>query len=176
MGFFASKRQYFTYAVQVAGDYWMEVVFIPADTNAFEGDTCTVYVHIGMATQEIVWDFKTSIISVGDTLRLEATATSGYAVTYDLNPTDIAMLDGNTLTAVAAGTLTITAQQDGVDEEGNQNYYAAAPVSYTITIAESSTGNGLVITEVRARKVVRNGEVVIIRGEAVYNLRGQRVE
>lgn len=163
-------------AVQIAGDYWMEVAFIPEDTVAFEGDTCTVYVHIGMATQEIVWDFKTSIISVGDTLRLEATATSGYAVTYDLDPTDIAMLDGNTLTAVAAGTLTITAQQDGVDEEGNQNYYAAAPVSYTITIAESSTGNGLVITEVRAKKVVRNGEVVIIRGEEVYNLRGQRVE
>ena len=162
--------------VQVAGDYWMQVVFIPEDTEAFEGDTCTVYVHIDMATQEIVWDFKTSIISVGDTLRLEATATSGYAVTYDLDPTDIAMLDGNTLTAVAAGTLTITAQQDGVDEEGNQNYYAAAPVSYKITIAESSTGNGLVINEVRARKVVRNGEVVIIRGEDVYNLRGQRVE
>ncbi len=162
--------------VQVAGDYWMEVAFIPEDTVAFEGDTCTVYVHIGMATQEIVWDFKTSIISVGDTLRLEATATSGYAVTYDLDPTDVATLDGNTLTAVAAGTLTITAQQDGMDEDGNQNYYAAAPVSYTITIAESSTGNGLVITEVRARKVVRNGEVVIIRGEDVYNLRGQRVE
>ena len=162
--------------VQVAGDYWMEVAFIPEDTVAFEGDTCTVYVHIGMATQEIVWDFKTSIISVGDTLRLEATATSGYAVTYDLDPTDIAMLDGNTLTAVAAGTLTITAQQDGVDEEGNQNYYAAAPVSYKITIAESSTGNGLVITELRARKVVRNGEMLIIRGAEVYNMRGQRVE
>lgn len=162
--------------VQAAGDYWMEVAFIPEDTVAFEGDTCTVYVHIGMASQEIVWDFKTSIISVGDTLRLEATATSGYAVTYDLDPTDVATLDGNTLTAVAAGTLTITAQQDGMDEDGNQNYYAAAPVSYTITIAESSTGNGLVITEVRARKVVRNGEVLIIRGAEVYNMRGQRVE
>lgn len=162
--------------VQIAGDYQMEVAFIPEDTTAFEGATCTVYVHIGMATQEIVWDFKTSIISVGDTLRLEATATSGYAVTYDLDPTDIAMLDGNTLTAVAAGTLTITAQQGGVDEEGNQNYYAAAPVSYKITIAESSTSNELVITEVRARKVVRNGEVLIIRGAEVYNMRGQRVE
>ena len=162
--------------VQIAGDYQMEVAFIPEDTVAFEGATCTVYVHICMATQEIVWDFKTSIISVGDTLRLEATATSGYAVTYDLDPTDIASLEGNTLTAVAAGTLTITAQQDGVDEDGNPNYYAAAPVSYKITIAESSTGNGLVITEVRARKVVRNGEVVIIRGAEVYNMRGQRVE
>lgn len=162
--------------VQIAGDYQMEVAFIPEDTNAFEGDTCTVYVHIGKAEQEIIWNFTTTIISVGDTLILDATATSGYTVTYDLEPTDIASLEGNTLTAVAAGTLTITAQQDGVDEDGNPNYYAAAPVSFTITISESSTGNGLVITEVRASKVVRNGEVVIIRGEEVYNMRGQRIE
>ena len=162
--------------VQIAGDYQMEVAFIPEDTTAFEGDTCTVYVHIGMAKQEIVWNFTTTIISVGDTLILDATATSGYTVTYDLEPTNIASLEGNTLTAVAAGTLTITAQQDGVDEDGKQNYYAAEPVSFTITISESSTGNGLVITEVRAKKVVRNGEVVIIRGEEVYNMRGQRIE
>ena len=162
--------------VQVAGDYRMEVAFIPEDTNAFEGDTCKVYVHIGMAEQEIVWDFKTTIISVGDTLHLEATATSGYAVTYDLDPTDVATLDGNTLTAVAAGTLTITAQQDGMDEDGNQNYYAAEPVQFTIVISAASTDNSMVIKEVRARKVVRNGEVVIIRGEEIYNLRGQRVE
>ena len=86
------------------------------------------------------------------------------------------MLDGNKLTAVAAGTVVMTAQQDGIDEDGNENYLAAEPVSFTITIANSSTDNGLVITEMRARKVLRNGEVVIIRGEAVYNLRGQRVE
>ena len=93
-----------------------------------------------------------------------------------MEPTGYAMLDGNTLIAVAAGTVVITAQQDGIDEDGSQNYHAAEPVSFTITIANSSTDNGLVITEVRARKVVRNGEVLIIRGEEVYNLRGQRIE
>ena len=162
--------------VQVVGGYWMQVVFIPEDTNAFEGDTCKVYVYIGKAEQEIVWNFTQNFISVGDTLVFDATATSGYAVTYEMEPTGYAMLDGNTLIAVAAGTLTITAQQDGVDEDGNQNYHAAESVSFTITIANSSTDNGLVITEVRARKVVRNGEVLIIRGEEVYNLRGQRIE
>ncbi|MGN0235260.1 MAG: hypothetical protein ACI4BD_02950 [Paludibacteraceae bacterium] len=162
--------------VQIAGDYWMKAVFIPEDADAFEGDTCDVYIHIGIAEQEIIWDFQTSIISVGDQLVLDATATSGYAVIYELDPTDIATLEGNTLTAIATGTLIITAQQDGVDEDGNQNYYAAAPVSFTITIAKSSTDNGLIITEVRARKAVRNGEVVIIRGEEIYNMRGQRVE
>ena len=154
----------------------MRVVFIPADTNAFEGDTCKVYVHIGMAKQEIVWNFTQNFISVGDTLVFDATATSGYAVTYKMEPTGYAMLDGNKLTAVAAGTVVITAQQDGVDEDGNENYLAAEPVSFTITIANSSTDNGLVITEVRARKVVRNGEVLVIRGDEVYNMRGQRIE
>ena len=162
--------------VQAAGEYWMQVVFIPADTNAFEGDTCKVYVYIGKAEQEIVWNFTQNFISVGDTLVFDATATSGYAVTYEMEPTGYAMLDGNTLIAVAAGTLTITAQQDGIDKDGNQNYHAAESVSFTITIANSSTDNGLVITEVRTRKVVRNGEVLIIRGEEVYNLRGQRIE
>ena len=162
--------------VQAAGEYWMQVVFIPEDTNAFEGDTCKVYVYIGKAEQEIVWNFTQNFISVGDTLVFDATATSGYAVTYEMEPTGYAMLDGNTLIAVAAGTLTITAQQDGIDKDGNQNYHAAESVSFTITIANSSTDNGLVITEVRTRKVVRNGEVLIIRGEEVYNLRGQRIE
>ncbi len=162
--------------VQAAGDYWMEVAFIPEDTVAFEGDTCKVYVHIDQAAQEIVWNFTQNFISVGDILEFDATATSGYAVIYEMEPTGYAMLDGNKLTAVAAGTVVITAQQDGIDEDGNQNYYAAEPVSFTITIANSSTDNSLVITEVRASKVVRNGEVVIIRGDEVYNMRGQRVE
>ena len=162
--------------VQIAGVYWMEVAFIPEDTVAFEGDTCKVYVHIDQAAQKIVWNFTQNFISVGDILEFDATATSGYAVIYEMEPTGYAMLDGNKLTAVAAGTIAITAQQDGVDEDGNENYLAAEPVSFTITIANSSTDNGLVITEVHARKVVRNGEVLIIRGEEVYNLRGQRIE
>ena len=162
--------------VQVAGDYWMEVAFIPEDTVAFEGDTCKVYVHIGKAEQEIIWNFTQNFISVGDILEFDATATSGYAVVYEMESNGYAMLDGNKLTAVAAGIVVITAKQDGVDEEGYENYLAAKPVSFTITIASASTGNGLVITEVRARKVVRNGEVVVIRGDEVYNMRGQRVE
>lgn len=162
--------------VQVAGDYWMEVAFIPEDTVTFEGDTFKVYVHIGMAAQEIVWSFTQNFISVGDTLVFDATATSGYAVIYEMESNGYAMLDGNKLTAVAAGTVVITAKQDGIDEDGYQNYHAAESVSFTITIANSSTDNGLVITEVRARKVVRNGEVVVIRGDEVYNMRGQRIE
>ena len=147
-----------------------------AQDDKYEEATLSKTITIELAEQAIVWDFTTTIISVGDELVLDATATSGYAVIYELEPTDIATLDGNTLTAVAVGTLTITAQQYGMDEQGYPKYKPAEPISFTITIASSSTGNGLVITEVRTRKAVRNGEVVIIRGEEVYNLRGQRVE
>lgn len=162
--------------VYLPGTHEVPVLFTPENTDWYATAETTVSVLVTKKTQTITWNFTTTIISVGDTLILDATATSGYAVTYDLDPTDIATLDGNKLTAIAAGTLTITANQDGVDEEGNQNYYAATPISFTITIASASTGNGLVITEVRAQKVVHNGEVVIIRGEEVYNMRGQRVE
>lgn len=147
-----------------------------AQDDKYEEATLSKTITIELAEQAIVWDFTTTIISVSDELVLDATATSGYAVIYELEPTDIATLDGNTLTAVAVGTLTITAQQYGMDEQGYPKYKPAVPVSFTITIASSSTGNGLVITEVRTRKAVRNGEVVLIRGEEVYNLRGQRVE
>lgn len=147
-----------------------------AQDDKYEEATLSKTITIELAEQAIVWDFTTTIISVSDELVLDATATSGYAVIYELEPTDIATLDGNTLTAVAVGTLTITAQQYGMDEQGYPKYKPAVPVSFIITIASSSTGNGLVITEVHARKTIRNGEVVIIRGEEVYNLRGQRVE
>ncbi|MGN1240078.1 MAG: hypothetical protein ACI4TV_04310 [Paludibacteraceae bacterium] len=162
--------------VEMAGSHMVEVAFIPEDTDAFDSDTCSVYVHIGMAEQELVWNFTTTAISVGDTLTLDATATSGYVVTYTLDPSDIATLDGDKLTAVAAGTLTITAQQDGLDEDGNQNYYAAVPISVIITISDYSEGNSLVISDGCAKKTIRNGEVVIIRNEEVFNVRGQHVE
>lgn len=177
----ASVAGVFTWNIADDADYLpgtheVPVLFTPENTDWYATAETTVSVLVTKKTQTITWNFTTTIISVGDTLILDATATSGYAVTYDLDPTDIATLDGNKLTAIAAGTLTITANQNGVDEEGNQNYYAATPISFTITIASTSTGNGLVITEVRAQKVVHNGEVVIIRGEEVYNMRGQRVE
>jgi hypothetical protein len=71
-------------------------------------------------------------MTVGDSHTLSATATSGDAVAFAISG-DAATLADNTLTAVQAGTVTITASQ-----AGNGNYNAAANVTHTITINKAT--------------------------------------
>ena len=70
-------------------------------------------------------------MTVGDSHTLSATALGGtvaFAITGDA-----ATLAGNTLTAVQAGTVTITASQ-----AGNSNYNPAANVTHSITINKAT--------------------------------------
>ena len=59
-----------------------------------------------------------------------ATATSGLPVSYTSSDTTVASIVNNAIHIKGVGTVTITASQSG-----NANYYAAAPVSQTLTIA-----------------------------------------
>ena len=167
---------------QVVGQYWMTVNFIPENAEVFENAVCSVYVEIVAAQQEIIWDFNKTILTVGESIVLDATATSGYAVTYELSPTDIASLDmaTNTLTGLAEGSLTITAYQDGVDEYGYQNYLAAEPVSFTITISTGTTTTTDAAYDQsrtsQVRKVLRNGQIYLLRGDEMFTLQGHKVQ
>lgn len=167
---------------QVVGSYWMTVNFIPENADAFEKATCSVYVEIVAAQQEIIGDFNKTILTVGESIVLDATATSGYAVTYELSPTDIASLDmaTNTLTGLAEGSLTITAYQDGVDEDGNKNYLAAEPISFTITISTGTTTTTDAAYDQsrtsKVRKVLRNGQIYLLRGDELFTLQGNKVQ
>lgn len=165
--------------MQAVGDYWQEVIFVPDAADVFESATCLVYVRIEPAQQEIVWNFETTMLEIGQTIVLGAAATSGYSVTYELSKTGIAALEGNTLTAHSVGTLTITALQDGMDEDGFQNYLPAEPVSFTVTIANASTGTQMLQTDGQlpgARKILRNGVIYIIRGDGIFTLQGHKVQ
>ena len=164
---------------QAVGNYWQEVIFVPEAAEVFDSATCLVYIQIDPAQQEIVWNFETTILEIGQTIVLEASATSGYTVSYELSPTDIAALDGNTLTALSVGTLIITAQQDGIDEDGFQNYLPAEPVSFTVTIANSGTSTQMLQTDTLksgAHKVLRNGVIYILRGDEIFTLQGHKVQ
>lgn len=164
---------------QAVGNYWQEVIFVPEAAEVFDSATCLVYIQIESAQQEIVWNFETTILEIGQTIVLDASATSGYTVSYELSPTDIAALDGNTLTALSAGTLIITAQQDGIDEDGFQNYLPAEPVSFTVTIANSGTSTQMLQTDTLksgAHKVLRNGMIYILRGDELFTLQGHKVQ
>ena len=117
-----------------AGTYTYSVKFRPTETNKYyvvSGGTATLTVN--KANQTIAWTATPPTeMTVGDTHTLSATATSGDAVAFAISG-DAATLAGNTLTAVKAGTVTITASQ-----AGNSNYNAAASVTKTITVNKAT--------------------------------------
>ena len=131
--------------------------------------------------QEIIWDLDTLQMTVGDTLRLNAVATSGLEVGYSLNNADVCALENNMLIALAAGEITVTATQ-----EGNALYLPAEEVTYTITVVaaedDEEEGNDVVTSledaiadQVKASKIIRDGKIYIIRGNQVYDMLGTRL-
>jgi len=81
------------------------------------------------ANQIIDWDQILSATYGGDDINLTATATSGLEVSYQSSNEDVAIVVGNTLTIISAGTATITASQ-----AGNEFYNAATDVELTLTV------------------------------------------
>ena len=131
--------------------------------------------------QEIIWDLDTLQMTVGDTLRLNAVATSGLEVGFSLNNADVCALENNMLIALAAGEITVTATQ-----EGNALYLPAEEVTCTITVvpAEDDEEDGDDVTsnledmfaeQVKVRKIIRDGKIYIIRGNQVYDMLGTRL-
>jgi pectin methylesterase-like acyl-CoA thioesterase len=107
---------------------------------------------------------------------LTAKASSTLSVSYTSSNTDVAIIDGNTVTLTGAGTTEITASQ-----EGNFLYYAAKDVVQTLTVGEASA-----IKEVKSPRIIiypnpESSTINIIRpanipgSVVIYNLKGQKV-
>jgi hypothetical protein len=80
------------------------------------------------------------------------------------------------LIAVGVGTVNVVATQDGVSMSGKANYLAANPVEYAVTVVYKDVNTSLNQVETSAtmaRKVVRNGQLYIIRGEHTYTALGE---
>ena len=169
-------------AMPNAGTYWQYVRFTPDDQESFKPVDFQVEVHVNKATQTITWELTNFVMKVGDVLNLTAVATSGLEVTYTLDDDTYAEINNNVLTALQVGTVTVTASQYGtyMDEFGDEytNYFAAEPVSHTITIVakDVNTGTDLTFPEVKATKIIRDGRLYIIRNGHTYNVNGQVVE
>ena len=115
-----------------AGTHNLVVRFIPEDQNIYAIVEGTVPVTINKAAQTITWDFTDQEITVGTTLTLNASATFGE-VTFSIKDNGVASLEGNTLTAIKAGTVTITATAPE-----NENYEAAPAIQNTITVIKAT--------------------------------------
>ena len=174
--------------------YGVAIYFCPDYVKDYQG-TITVTDGVSTATisvtgvgyveeqwaQEIIWDLDTLQMTVGDTLRLNAVATSGLEVGYSLNNADVCALENNMLIALAAGEITVTATQ-----EGNALYLPAEEVTYTITVVaaedDEEEGDDVVTSledaiadQVKASKIIRDGKMYIIRGNQVYDMLGTRL-
>lgn len=115
-----------------AGTHTLNIQFVPTNTAWYNTLNTTIDITVNKAAQTITWDFTDQEITVGTTLTLNASATFGE-VTFSIEDNGVASLEGNTLTAIKAGTVTITASQ-----AGTINYAAAESITHTVTVNKAT--------------------------------------
>ena len=137
-------------------------------------DTVAKTVIVSPLEQYIEWPLETFSMYVGDTLVLNAVATSGLEVNYTLeSDEEIAVIEGNLLIAQAEGGVLVVASQ-----EGDLYYLPAETVTYAIEIlpVENTAVDNVYVDQEKAYKVVRNGQILIVKGNRVYDLLGNMID
>ena len=161
------------------GTHWMPAIFAPAEAELYANVEFMVEVVVAQAPQTIEWVVEMPVVlELGDTIELTATATSELEIAYELDVEGVVEIEGDYMVAVGEGVVKVTARQDGKDEFGDANYLPAEPVTYTITVVEKNVNTSLESVEANAnaaRKIVRNGQLFIIRGEHTYNALGNLI-
>ena len=132
-GTFKIANYYSAETVPNAGAHTYNLEFRPTESNKYNNVSAgTATLTVNKADQVIAWTATPPTeMTVGDSHTLSATALGG-AVAFAITG-DAATLADNTLTAVQAGTVTITASQ-----AGNGNYNAAANITHTISINKAT--------------------------------------
>ncbi|MBT9333123.1 Ig-like domain repeat protein, partial [Paracidobacterium acidisoli] len=88
----------------------------------------------GNTAQTITFPALPASVIYGQTIPLNATASSGLPISYRVSGPGTVNQTAGTLTVTGSGAITITAYQFGEDQNGNSTLYAAAkPVSQTTT-------------------------------------------
>lgn len=120
-----------------AGEYHQNVLFTPDDQVSYKNIEIPVIVLVKPIEQTITWELNTIEVRQGQSLLLNAVASSNLPITYSVDNTALAKIDNNTLYALEVGDVVVTAEQDGTytDEDGvHANYTPAEPVSFKLTI------------------------------------------
>ena len=162
-----------------AGTHWMPVQFVPEAADLYAPVKFMVEVLVERAPQTIDWTVGELVtIELGDTLELTATASSELPVSYVLDAEGIVTIEDNYLIAVGVGNVNVTATQDGVDEYGDANYFPAENVTCQVMVVKKEVNTSLDATTANdnaARKIIRNGQLFIIRGKHTYNALGNLI-
>ena len=88
---------------------------------------------VAKANQTITFGAIAAKTNADPAFALSGNASSGLSVTYTSSNPAVATVSGSTVTIVGPGTTTITA-----DQNGNDNYYSAAPVSQSLTVTSGT--------------------------------------
>ncbi len=163
----------------------LEVYAYAAEDLLYLADTLIKTVTVNPLSQEIVWTLDTLVMTVGDSLVLNAVATSGLDVTYLTNVDSVVLIDDALLLALNPGEVVLTALQ-----EGNNNYLAAQ-MEYTITVVAAQDDDeeeddeegddvttdleDMLDSQVKVSKIIRDGKMYIIRDNQVYDILGTRL-
>ena len=161
-----------------AGKHVMLVLFVPVEQELYADVTLFVEVEVLPAEQTITWELNVPVVMLlGQTMPLTATASSDLPVSYMLDKEGVVSIEGEVMTALAVGTVTVTATQDGMDEDGFQNFIPAEPVSYLVQVLAEDIELGVdnITTNGNARKIIRNGQMYIIRGEQIFDALGNLI-
>lgn len=155
-----------------------------AATAQYKAAEQIINVIVSKASQEIVWGMEadTILLEVNTERLVAVTATSGLDVEVTTSADSIVEVLENSydeygafigvfLKALLEGEATITASQPG-DE-----YYEAAEQSWKIVVVKTCiTGFEDLFVDKQTVKVIRNGQVYILRDGNVYSITGMRVE
>jgi hypothetical protein len=135
-------------ALLEAGNYHQTVLFTPDDQVSYKNIEIPVVVLVNPIAQTITWDLTTIEVRQGQSLILNAVASSNLPITYSVDNTTLAKVENNTLYALAEGKVVVTATQDGsyTDEDGvvHTNYTPADSISKTITIVPQQSPQTIV--------------------------------
>lgn len=171
-------------ALPNAGADWQYVRFVPEDQESFSTVEFQIELVVDQAPQTITWELEVPVIvPIGQSLPLNAVASSGLPITYILDNDLIASIEEGVFTALEIGQVNLTATQDGtyVDEFGDEyaNFLPAESVSYLITIVESDINTDCQNIQTNTPKAIKriiNGQLVIIKGQNTYNAQGNRID
>ena len=161
-----------------AGKHVMPVLFVPVEQELYANVELYVEVEVLPAEQTITWELNVPVVMLlGQTMPLTATASSDLQVSYMLDKEGVVSIEDEVMTALAVGTVTVTATQDGMDEDGFQNFIPAEPVSYFVQVLAEDIELGVdnISTNGNARKIIRNGQMYIIRGEQIFDALGNLI-
>lgn len=103
--------------------------------DTYDSGYVEILIVVQQETQEVQLLTPDKVELGGGTLELEAVATSGLPVTFDLTPTDFAELDGNILVLKDIGNIEVLFKQ-----EGNRNYLPSPNYVRFIEIVDIITG------------------------------------